>query len=83
MRLIRGENDNMSLGDTNRSQAMNSAIKGVNTSNGGQNLVRKVQTPQTFKCKQKPAKRSSQVKNQSQANIVFMNQSDFNPFTST
>lgn len=51
VRLIRGENDNVSMGDTSRTNGMNSVIKAVNTSTASQALVRKVQTPQTFKCK--------------------------------
>ena len=42
VRLIRGENDNTSMGDTTRTGAMNSFMKGVNTSTTSQGLVRKI-----------------------------------------
>lgn len=45
--------------DTMRSQAMHSALKGINQD---QQTVRKIQTPQSFKGKQKVTKRSSQIK---------------------
>ncbi|CDW76337.1 UNKNOWN [Stylonychia lemnae] len=83
VRLIRGENDDQmsAFGDTNRSIGFQSAFKALNNPSQGTGLVRKIQTPQTFKCKQKPAKRSSQLKGQSQGNsIILMNQSDYNPF---
>eukprot|EP00347_Sterkiella_histriomuscorum_P021834 403332606 len=85
VRLIRGENDDhiSALIDTTRGQGLQSVLKGINTSTNSNGLVRKIQTPQVFKCKQKPAKRTSQAKNQSQGNLVFMNQSDYNPFVTT
>ena len=64
--------------DTQRS-VMSSAIKGINSG------VRKIQTPQVFKGKQKPTKRSSNIHsninpvNNTTTNVMFYNP-DFNPF---